>query len=59
MLDIKLIRENPSKILKNLEKRNNKQYIEMFKKLLEKDIEWRTLKIQIDNLRNIRRRFNH
>ncbi|MDX1799166.1 MAG: serine--tRNA ligase, partial [Candidatus Lokiarchaeia archaeon] len=57
MLDIKLIRENPDKILKNLKRRNNTLYIEMYKKLIDKDAEWRSLKIKIDNLRNQRNKF--
>ncbi len=54
MIDIKLIRENPDKILSNIKKRKNKEYISMFKKLLEIDKKWRELKKQIDSLRNQR-----
>jgi len=51
MLDIKIIRENSELILNNLKKRRKKDYIIMFKQLIEKDNNWRELKKQIDELR--------
>jgi len=54
MLDMKIIRDQPELILNNLEKRRKKDYEIMFRNLIEKDIKWRKLKKQIDELRNKR-----
>jgi seryl-tRNA synthetase len=54
MLDIKLIRENPEFVRKNLQKRKKEDYLDMFKQLINKDRQWRELKIQVDQLRRKR-----
>ena len=43
MLDIKIIRENPEGIRKNLSRRNNPEILRMFDDLLSYDKEWRRL----------------
>lgn len=50
MIDIKLIRENPELVKKNLKKRfdNSDKLID---EILDKDKEWRKLKLDADNLR--------
>jgi len=54
MLDIKLIRENPEIVRKNLKKRKKKDYLDMFEQLIKKDKQWRELKIKVDKLRRKR-----
>ncbi len=54
MLDIKLLREQPDSIRKNLEKRKKQDYLDMFETLLERDEQWRKIKIEIDSLRQKR-----
>jgi seryl-tRNA synthetase len=54
MLDIRLIRENPELVRKNLQKRKKKDYLEIFEDLIKKDKRWRQLKIQVDELRKKR-----
>ncbi|MBU0763171.1 MAG: serine--tRNA ligase, partial [Candidatus Altiarchaeota archaeon] len=51
MLDIVFVRENPDAVEKDLIKRNDKERIESFRKLLEKDKRWRQLKRDSDELR--------
>jgi seryl-tRNA synthetase len=51
MLDIKLIRENPQLIRKNLERRNQPEYLRLFDELLEKDKEWREAVLKMNGLR--------
>ena len=54
MLDIKLIRENPEFVIKNLQKRKKEVYLDMFRQLINRDRQWRELKIQVDELRRKR-----
>ena len=54
MLDIKFIRENPEIIRKDLIKRRKQDRIKKLEELLRKDKEWRSLKQQIDSLRQKR-----
>jgi len=54
MLDIKLIRENPEIVRKNLKKRKKEDYLDMFEQLIKKDKQWRELKIKVDKLRRKR-----
>jgi len=54
MLDIKLIRENPGIVRKNLQKRKKEDYLNMFEQLIKKDKQWRKLKIKVDELRRKR-----
>lgn len=54
MLDIKLIRENPELIKKDLKKRNKLEMVEWVDDLLQSDKEWRELKTKADELRSRR-----
>jgi seryl-tRNA synthetase len=54
MLDIKLIRENPELIRKNLERRNQPEYLKLFDELLEKDKAWRETVLKANELRKER-----
>ncbi len=54
MLDIKLIRENPEFVRKNLERRQKPEYLEMFDELLNVDKEWRSVLTQLNELRSER-----
>ncbi|MFA6072967.1 MAG: serine--tRNA ligase [Candidatus Woesearchaeota archaeon] len=54
MLDIKLLRETPDLIRKDLEKRRDKEKLALLDKILESDSSWRTLKHEEDILRRKR-----
>jgi seryl-tRNA synthetase len=54
MLDIKLIRDQPDVVRKNLEKRKKPEFLSMLDTLIEKDRQWREYKIQVDSLRQKR-----
>ncbi|MBU0635916.1 serine--tRNA ligase [Candidatus Micrarchaeota archaeon] len=54
MLDIKLIREKPDLVRKNLEKRQDPKLLSNLDELVQADIEWRNLKQQNDDLRHER-----
>jgi seryl-tRNA synthetase len=54
MLDIKLIREQPDLVHKNLEKRRKPEFLEMLENVINKDEQWRKLKIEVDNLKQKR-----
>ncbi len=51
MLDIKLIRENPGAVRKNLARRNNAQILKMFDELTDVDKEWRKIVAEVNELR--------
>jgi seryl-tRNA synthetase len=51
MLDIKLIREHPEIVRKDLEKRGEPEKIEMLNYLIKYDIEWRSLLTEANELR--------
>ena len=55
MLDIKVIREHPEIIRKNLEKRGEPEKLEMLNKVIEKDKEWRKLLTEASKLRHKRK----
>ena len=55
MLDIKLIREQPETVRKNLEKRCEPEKIEMLNSLIEYDKQWRKLLTQANELRRKRK----
>ena len=55
MLDIKLIREHPEIVRKDLEKRGEPEKIEMLNNLIESDIEWRNLLTEASELRHKRK----
>jgi seryl-tRNA synthetase len=54
MLDIKLIRDQPDLVRKNLEKRKKPEFLDMLNQLIEKDALWRKQKGEIDSLRQKR-----
>ena len=54
MLDIKLIREQPDLVRKNLEKRKKPEFLNMLETLIERDEQWRKIKMEIDTLRQKR-----
>ncbi|MEM2936982.1 MAG: serine--tRNA ligase [Candidatus Bathyarchaeia archaeon] len=56
MLDIKLIRENPDLVRKNLERRGSPEYLEMLDALLECDGKWRRNLTELNELRRERNR---
>lgn len=51
MLDIRLIRENPAIVRKNLARRNNPEILEMFDELLGVDKDWRKNISELNGLR--------
>jgi seryl-tRNA synthetase len=51
MLDIKLIRENPDPVRKDLEKRGDKERLDYLKKLIKHDREWRENLQALESLR--------
>ncbi|MEM0253775.1 MAG: serine--tRNA ligase [Candidatus Bathyarchaeia archaeon] len=51
MLDIKLIRDNPQLVRKNLERRGNPKYLTLFDELMECDQKWRQTLKELNNLR--------
>jgi seryl-tRNA synthetase len=55
MLDIKLIREHPEIVRKDLEKRGDPEKVEMLNNLIEYDIEWRNLLTEASELRHKRK----
>ena len=54
MLDIKLVRENPELVRKNLEKRNNPENLVFLKELIETDKKWRSITSEVNLLRKKR-----
>ncbi|OGM01615.1 serine--tRNA ligase [Candidatus Woesearchaeota archaeon RBG_13_36_6] len=54
MLDIKLVRENPDIIKKDLEKRKDKEKLPWVDDVVKKDEEWREQKQKLDELRHSR-----
>jgi len=55
MLDIKLIREHPEIVRKDLEKRCEPEKIEMLNNLVEYDLQWRKLLAEANELRHKRK----
>ena len=55
MLDIKLIRENPQLVKRNLRKRNDPEVLRLLNELIEKDKKWRS---GLQNLESMRRKRN-
>ena len=55
MLDIKLIRENPSLVKANLAKRCNPNVLQMLEELITVDMEWRLTLTQLNELRHNRK----
>jgi len=55
MLDIKLVREHPEIIQKDLQKRGEPEKLEMLKNLIEYDKQWRMLLTEVNELRHKRK----
>lgn len=55
MLDIKLIRENPDVVRRNLEKRGDSEKLKLLDDLIRLDKEWRELLTKVNELRHRRR----
>jgi len=56
MLDIKLVRENPEIVQKNLKKRGDPEKLEMLNNLINYDKKWRNLLRQANELRHKRKK---
>lgn len=56
MLDIKLVRENPEIVQKNLQKRGDPEKLEMLNNLINYDKKWRNLLVQANELRHKRKK---
>ena len=56
MLDIKLIRENPEIVRKNLKKRGDAEKLQMLDNLIKHDLQWRQLLTKANDLRHERRK---
>lgn len=54
MIDIKLIRENPDLVRKNLEKRKDAEKLKILDQIMQLDADWRKLKHEEDELRKQR-----
>jgi seryl-tRNA synthetase len=52
MLDIKLIREQPSLVRKNLERRQNQEFLDVFDKLIQVDKQMRSLLKETEELKH-------
>jgi len=52
MMDIKLIREDPQRVVRNLQKRNAAEKIPLVDEAVKADAEWRKLKTEVDRLRH-------
>jgi seryl-tRNA synthetase len=55
MLDIKLIRDNPDLVRKNLMKRRDPEHLKMLDELIDYDKKWRQLLTRLNELRHERR----
>jgi len=55
MLDIRLIRENPDVVRRNLEKRGDPEKLKLLDDLMKLDTEWRQLLTKVNELRHQRR----
>lgn len=58
MIDIKLIRENPELVKKNIKNKFQEEKLTMVDKIKSKDEQWRSLKIQVDKLRHERNKIS-
>ena len=52
MMDIKLVRENPQSVVRNLEKRGAESSVPLVEEAVQADAEWRRLKTEVDRLRH-------
>lgn len=58
MQDIKLIRENPEKLIENIKRRKNPDLIKKVEEIKELDEKWRSIKHEEDKLRSERNRLS-
>lgn len=58
MLDIKIIREDPAAVRRNLARRNNSAFLEMFDELVGVDGKWREAVAEVNSLRAERNRLS-
>jgi len=58
MIDIKLLRENPEDVKKNVAHRGKPSYVQLVEELYQADKKWRELKQEIDDLRHKRNFFS-
>ncbi len=54
MLDIKLIREKPKEVEKNLKKRRNPEKLKLLQEVVKKDREWRSVLRKVEELKHER-----
>lgn len=54
MLDIKFLKDNLELVKKNIERKNQKEKLRLVDEVVKKDLEWRSLKSESDNLRKKR-----
>lgn len=54
MLDIKLIRENPKLVSKNIERRHDKEKLKLLERVIKLDTKWRELTKEVNELRKKR-----
>ena len=52
MLDVKLVREDPRAIIRNLERRGALQKVSLVDEAVKADAEWRGYKVEVDKLRH-------
>ncbi len=55
MLDIKLIRENPKLVGKNIERRHDKEKLKLLERVIKLDTKWRELTKEVNDLRKKRK----
>jgi seryl-tRNA synthetase len=58
MLDIRLIREDPELVKKNLKRRNDPEKVRLLEELIKNDEKWRKLRTEINSLRQERNEIN-
>ena len=52
MMDVKLIRDDPSTVVRSLQRRNAADKVPLVDEAAKADVEWRRLKTEVDNLRH-------
>jgi len=58
MLDIKLLRENPDLVRKNLERRQDPEKLKLLEEVIKKDMDWRVLTTKVNELRRLRNKIS-
>jgi len=59
MIDLDLLRRDPTKVEENLARRRNPEYLRLFEEARAKDAEWRTCLAEADALRRRRNELSH